>query len=125
MMIMFQSGITHDDYVPEWHVKMSSKLMEDLEGNGVEYSFLGGGGTGVKKAADFTRSYTSDRTYDFILEMDVGTNPGDADDLAEAITNGIGASWAFLIKAKDGKGNIIPLIDSLPSVSGVDISAAP
>ena len=119
--------------IAEWHVKMSSKLLTDLEGNNVVYEIIGSGGTGTKKAVDFNRLFDhaneDQRTYDFILDMDVGTDPGDAVDLAEAITNGLGSTWLFKIKAKDkasdaGAGQTDNETE-YSSTSGVDITAAP
>ena len=114
---------THEDYVPEWHIKMNSILMLDLEGNGVEYDYVGSGGTGVKKAEDFSSGEQADRQYDFILDMDTGASPGDVDDLAEAITNGLGSTWVFKVRAKDNASP--PNYTAYSSTESVDISAAP
>ena len=87
-------------YVAEWHIKMEVILMEDLEGNGVEYEFVGSGGSGTTKGVDFGRTYHVDKDHDMILDMGVGTDAGDADDLEEALKNG-SFVWTFINRAID------------------------
>jgi len=90
---------TWADYVAQWRVKMESILMEDLEGNGVEYEFAGAGGGGTKKASDFDKIQSS-RFYDEVLGMDTAISPGDADDLEKACENDLEA-WQFKLRARD------------------------
>jgi len=94
------SCYTWADYVAEFRIKMSSILMEDLEGNGVEYNFEGTDGVGTKKAEDFSSGYQESRKYDFVLDMDTGASPGDIDDLAQALDNKL-INWKYRVTAKD------------------------
>ena len=91
------------DYVAEFHIKMNSILMEDLEGNGVEYNFEGNdsAGSAAKTADAFDSGYQADREYDFILDMDVGGDAGDMDDLDDAVLDLKNEVWKFKVTAKD------------------------
>jgi len=91
-------------YTAEFRIKMVSILMEDLEGNGEEYDFVGSEGSGTPSAGngDFD-ALQEDHRYDEILDMGVGSSSDDGGtttDLAEAFVNDL-QDWAFKVRAKD------------------------
>ena len=139
---------TWPNYIAAWTLKMDSILMEDVENHGVEYKFDGTGGSGTKKAVDFGVTYQASRFHNIVLDMDIATLPGDADDLEEALDNGIKWGWAFAVTAKDNAasygsgqsdnttnisealevcaedGTIVPpyaLWEQVPTISGSDV----
>ncbi len=90
------------DYIAEWHIKIAGELMIDLEGNGVEYDYVGSGGTGDPTAEDFGSGEQEAREYDFILDMGAANSAefGNEQDLEQAFDNGL-TGWAFKVRAKD------------------------
>lgn len=89
-----------EDYIAKFRIKMNAILMEDLEGNSVEYRFEGTGGSGAIIASDFNSDWQSSREYDFVINMAIGSDAGDIEDLAEALSRGL-SNWQFRVTARD------------------------
>lgn len=92
------------DYLPEWHIKMELKFMQDLEGNGVSWRTIPqrSGDSTFYSGWINTDLPDKDRKWDFIIDMGIGANPGDAADLLAAFDDDETLKvWSYKLDAKD------------------------
>ncbi len=90
-------------YSPCWKIKAKATLMEDLEGNGVEYIFNCESG----EYADRMDATQESRVYDKTLDMGIGTEAGDNEDSWKAFDEGL-EGWTFSLNSKDNYSGRVP-----------------
>jgi hypothetical protein len=90
-------------YSPCWKIKAKATLMEDLEGNGVEYIFNCESGEYANRM-DATQE---SRVYDKTLDMGIGTEAGDNEDSWKAYDEGL-EGWTLSLNSKDNYSGRVP-----------------
>lgn len=97
------------DYHPQYGIRAEVVLMEDLEGNGVEYIFDFAHDE-HSETADLMDKTQTDREYDEVLDLGQGAAPGDDTDGWAAVDAAIN-EWEATLNSKDNYSGSVPGAD--------------